>query len=167
MGLFSTPIKTLDDLFVHTLKDIYYAEHQITKALPKMIDKAQNPALKQGFTHHLQETKGQITRLDEIFQKLGQPAEGVTCEAIDGIIAEAKEVMSDIADPAVMDVGMASAAQAVEHYEMSRYGTLIALAKQLGHNDCVPLLQKTLDEEHAADRKLTEIAQGDLNRKAA
>lgn len=167
MGLFSSPIKTLDDLFVHTLKDIYYAEHQITKALPKMIDKAQNPALKQGFTSHLQETKEQIARLDQIFGKLGLKPEGVTCEAIDGIIAEAKEVMSDIDDQAVLDVGMASSAQAVEHYEMSRYGTLIALARQLGHTDCVPLLQKTLDEERTADRKLTDIAESQVNRKAA
>ena len=167
MGLFSSPIKTLDDLFVHTLKDIYYAEHQITKALPKMIDKAQNPALKQGFTSHLQETKEQIARLDQIFDKLGLKPEGVTCEAIDGIIAEAKEVMSDIDDRAVLDVGMASSAQAVEHYEMSRYGTLIALARQLGHTDCVPLLQQTLDEERTADRKLTDIAESQVNRKAA
>ena len=167
MGLFTTPIKTLDDLFVHTIKDMYYAEHQITKALPTMIEKAQNPKLKEGFTHHLQETKQHIVRLEQVFKMLGQPAEGVTCEALDGIVAEAKQVMSDIADPSVLDVGMASSAQAVEHYEISRYGTLIALARQLGHTDCVSLFQQTLEEEKAADRKLTEISETQVNRKAA
>jgi ferritin-like metal-binding protein YciE len=167
MGLFSTPIKTLDDLFIHTLQDIYYAEQQITKALPTMIEKAQNPALKSGFTQHLQETKQQIVRLEQVFKALNQPVKGVTCAAMDGIIAEAKEVMSDISDPKVLDVGMTSAAQAVEHYEISRYGTLVALAKQLGQNDCAALLHQTLEEEKATDRKLTEIAEAQVNRKAA
>jgi ferritin-like metal-binding protein YciE len=167
MGLFSTPIKTLDDLFVHTLQDIYYAEQQITKALPTMIEKAHNPALKQGFTSHLQETKQQITRLEEVFRALKQEPKGVTCEAIDGIIKEAKQVLSDVEDPHVRDVALATSAQAVEHYEIARYGSLIALAKQLGHNNVVQHLQTTLDEEKEADRKLTQVSETQVNRKAA
>jgi ferritin-like metal-binding protein YciE len=167
MGLFTKPIKNLDDLFVHTLQDIYYAENQITKALPQMIEKASNPELKAGFESHLRETHEQITRLDQIFTALNQPAKGVTCEAIDGIIKEAKEIISDVDDPAVLDVALASAVQAVEHYEISRYGTLIALARQLGLNQITRPLQTTLDEEKAADRKLTEIAEMRVNRKAA
>jgi ferritin-like metal-binding protein YciE len=167
MGLFTTPIKTLDDLFLHTLKDIYYAEHQITKALPKMIEKSSNPTLREGFSHHLQETHGQIERLEQVFALLDQTPSGVTCEAIDGIIAEAKQVISDVGDAAVLDAAMASSAQAVEHYEISRYGTLIALAKQLGHLNVVSLLKATLDEERAADLKLTELAESQINRQAA
>ncbi len=167
MGIFSSPIKTLDDLFVHTLQDIYYAENQITKALPTMIEKATNPALKSGFTSHLQETKQQIVRLEQAFKSLNLPVKGVTCQAMDGILAEAKEVMSDIGDAKVLDVGMASSAQTVEHYEISRYGSLIAMAKQLGHNDVATLLHQTLEEEKAADRKLSEIADSQVNRKAA
>lgn len=167
MGIFSASIKSLDDLFLHTLQDIYYAEQQITKALPTMIEEAQNPALKSGFTQHLQETKQQIVRLEQIFKALNQPVKGVTCLAIDGIIGEAKEVMHEIKDPNVMDVGLASSAQAVEHYEISRYGTLIAMAKQLGQNDVAALLNETLEEEKATDRKLTEIAEAQVNRKTA
>jgi ferritin-like metal-binding protein YciE len=167
MGLFTTPVKTLDDLFVHTLKDVYYAEHQITKALPKMIEKAHNSALKEGFKHHLKETQGHVVRLEQVFKTLNKKAESVTCEAIDGILAEAKQVISDVRDDAVLDAAIASSAQAVEHYEISRYGTLIALAKQLGHHDCVAPLQATLDEEKAADRKLTEISESQVNRRAA
>jgi len=167
MGLFTKPIKNLDDLFLHTLQDIYYAENQITKALPQMIEKTSNPELKAGFESHLRETHEQITRLDQIFAALNQPAKGVTCEAIDGIIKEAKQIISDVDDAAVLDVALASAAQAVEHYEISRYGTLIALARQLGLNQITRPLQTTLDEEKAADRKLTEIAETRVNRKAA
>jgi ferritin-like metal-binding protein YciE len=167
MGLFTTPIKTLDDLFVHTLQDIYYAEQQITKALPTMIEKAQNPKLQTGFREHLQETKQHVVRLEQIFKELNQPVKGVTCQAIDGIIAEAKQVMSDISDPHVMDVALTTSAQAVEHYEISRYGSLIALAKQLGHNECVNTLHQTLQEEKAADEKLTEVAKAQVNPQAA
>jgi ferritin-like metal-binding protein YciE len=167
MGLFTKPIKTLDDLFVHTLQDIYYAENQITKALPQMIEKATNPALKQGFEMHLQETHGQIARLEQVFAALNQPVKGVTCEAIDGIVKEAKEIISDVDDAAVLDVALAGSAQAVEHYEISRYGTLISLAHQLGYNQVVPHLQASLDEEKAADRKLTEIAEQHVNKRAA
>jgi ferritin-like metal-binding protein YciE len=167
MGLFTTPVKTLDDLFVHTLQDIYYAEQQITKALPTMIEKAHNPALKQGFTAHLQETKQHLTRLEEVFRALKQEPKGVTCEAIDGIIKEAKQVLSDVEDPRVRDVALATSAQAVEHYEIARYGSLIALAKQLGHNSVVKNLQATLEEEKAADRKLTQVSESQVNKQAA
>jgi ferritin-like metal-binding protein YciE len=167
MGLFTTPIKTLDDLFAHTLQDIYYAEQQITKVLPTMIEKAHNPALKAGFTSHLAETKQQVVRLEEVFAALKQEPKGVTCEAIDGIIKEAKQVVSDVEDPKVRDVALATSAQAVEHYEIARYGSLIALANQLGHHNVVKHLQTTLDEEKAADRKLTEVSQSQVNRKAA
>jgi ferritin-like metal-binding protein YciE len=167
MGLFTTPIKTLDDLFVHTLQDMYYAENQIIKSLPKMIDKAADPQLKQDFQTHLRETENQVKRLEQVFQMHGEQAKGVTCEAMDGILAEAKQVMSDVGDVDVLDAAMLSAAQAVEHYEITRYGTLIALAKQLGRKDCASVLEQTLQEEKATDKKLTEIAEGWVNRKAA
>lgn len=167
MGLFTSPIKTLDDLFIHTLQDIYYAEQQITKALPTMIDKAENSTLKSGLKQHLQETEQHVTRLEQIFKRLNQPVKGVDCQAIDGIIAEAKQVMSDVADPKVRDAAMITSAQAVEHYEISRYGSLIALAKQTGHENCVDLLHTTLQEEKSADEKLTEVAKAQVNPKAA
>jgi ferritin-like metal-binding protein YciE len=167
MGLFTKPIKTLDDLFTHTLQDMYYAEAQIIKTLPTMIEKARNLELKEGFTAHLQETKQHVTRLDEVFAALQQEPKGVTCEAIDGIIKEAKEVLSDVEDPHVRDVALATSAQAVEHYEIARYGSLIALAKQLGHNNVVKHLQATLDEEKAADAKLTRISESQVNKQAA
>ncbi len=167
MGMFSKPIKTLDDLFVHTLQDMYYAENQITKALPKMIDKASDPQLKQGFQTHLEETRNQIKRLEQVFKMHDQEVKGVTCAAMDGIIEEAEEVAGDVADPEVLDAAMLSSAQAVEHYEIARYGTLIALAKQLGRSDCAQVFSETLEEEKATDRKLTEIAESRVNRKAA
>jgi ferritin-like metal-binding protein YciE len=167
MGLFTTPIKTLDDLFVHTLRDMYYAENQITKALPKMIEKATNPQLKQGFQTHLKETANHIRRLEQVFQMHGKEPKAVTCEAMDGILAEAKQVMSDVGDNNVLDAAMISSAQAVEHYEISRYGTLIALARELGRQDCASVLEQTLQEEKATDKKLTEIAEGRVNRRAA
>ena len=167
MGLFSKPIKTLDDLFVHTLQDIYYAEQQITKNLPTMISKATNPALKAAFQKHLGETEAQVKRLEEVFKMHGQPVKGVDCAAMDGILAEAKEIMSDCGDPEVLDAAMISAAQAVEHYEMTRYGTLVAFAKQLGRADCAKLLQQTLDEEKATDHALSGIAESRVNRAAA
>ena len=167
MGLFSKPIKTLDDLFVHTLQDIYYAENQIAKALPTMIGKATDPQLKQAFEMHLGETKNQITRLEKVFQMHGQPVKGVTCQAIDGIIAEAQEIIGDVADKEVLDAAMLSSAQAVEHYEITRYGTLVAFAKQLGRNDCAAVLEENLAEEKATDKKLTGIAESRVNRKAA
>jgi Uncharacterized protein conserved in bacteria len=136
MGLLTKPIKTLDDLFVHTLQDIYYAEQQITKALPKMISKVSNPDLKQGLQDHLQQTKNQVTRAEQVFRMIGQPAKAVTCPAIDGILEEANEILGDAKDAEVLDAAAAAAAQAVEHYEIARYGTLIAWARELGRDDC-------------------------------
>jgi ferritin-like metal-binding protein YciE len=167
MGLFSKPIKTLDDLFVHTLQDIYYAENQITKNLPTMIEKASNPELKSAFKQHLAETENQITRLEQVFDMVGQSVKGVTCEAMNVILDEAKEIISDCDDPNVCDAAMVSAAQAVEHYEITRYGSLIGYAKQLGRTDCASVLNETLEEEKAADRKLTQIAESKINRRAA
>jgi len=167
MGLFSSEIKTLDDLFVHTLQDIYYAENQITKALPTMIAKATDPQLKQGFETHLTETQNQIKRLEQVFQMHGHQPKGVTCPAIDGIIEEANDVSGDVADKEVLDAALLASAQAVEHYEITRYGTLIAWAKQLGRNDCASVLQQNLEEEKATDQKLTALAESKVNRKAA
>lgn len=167
MGIFSKDIKTLDDLFVHTLRDIYYAEKQLVKALPKMIDKATNPTLKQGLESHVEETKGHVTRLEKVFEMHGVEAKGVDCPAIDGIIEEADEIVGDVDDKDVLDAAIIAAGQAAEHYEMTRYGTLIAWAKQLGRNDCASVLEETLEEEKAADKKLTSLAEGDINRKAA
>ena len=167
MGLFTKDIKTLDDLFVHTLQDIYYAENQITKALPKMISQASDPQLKQGFETHLRETENQIKRLEQVFQMLGDQPKAVDCPAIDGIIKEANEIAGEIADKDVLDAALLAAAQAVEHYEISRYGTLIAWARRLGHNNVVSLLQQTLDEEKATDKRLNEIAESKVNQKAA
>jgi ferritin-like metal-binding protein YciE len=167
MGLFTKDIKTLDDLFVHQLQDIYYAENQITKALPKMISKATDPQLKQGFETHLRETEGQISRLEQVFRMHGQEPKGVTCPAIDGIIEEANEVAGEVADKEVLDAALVAAAQAVEHYEITRYGTLVAWAKQLGREDCASVLQQNLDEEYATDKKLTAMAESKVNRRAA
>src|SRR4051812_21300668 len=140
MGLFSKPIKTLDDLFVHTLQDIYYAENQIAKNLPAMAEKAQDPQLE---------------------------VKGVKCAAMDGIQEEATEIMGDCDDPEVRDAAKLSAAQAVGHYEITRYGTLIAFARQLGRQDCASVLEQTLEEEKATDKKLTGIAEGKVNPKAS
>ena len=166
MGLLSKPIKTLDDLFVHTLQDIYYAEQQILKALPKMIAKVSDPQLKEGFEVHLIETQGQVTRLEQVFKMHGHSPKAVNCPAIDGIIEEANEIMSDASDPEVLDAAALAAAQAVEHYEITRYGTLAAWARQLGRSDCASLLEETLEEEKATDLKLTAIAEARVNRVA-
>jgi ferritin-like metal-binding protein YciE len=166
MGLFTTPIKTMDDLFVHTLQDMYYAEQQIVKNLPTMIKKAGSRELRDAFQHHLGETEGHVRRLEQVFQMHDQPVKAVDCPAIDGILSEAKDVISDCGDQQVCDAAMLSAAQAVEHYEITRYGTLIAFAKRLGRDDCASVLEKTLQEEKAADQKLTSISET-LNRMAA
>jgi len=167
MGLFSKDIKNMNDLFVHTLRDIYYAEQQIVKALPDMIEKATDPQLKGGFQNHLQQTQNHVKRLEQVFQLIGEKAQGVDCPAIDGIIEEANDVAGEVAQKPVLDAALIAAAQAVEHYEMTRYGTLIAWANQLGKHDCIPLLQQTLAEEKATDKKLTEMAESQVNRKAA
>jgi len=167
MGIFSSDIKTLDDLFVHQLRDIYYAEKQIVQALPEMIEKAKDPGLKQGFEAHLGETKNHVKRLEQVFKMHGVEAKGVECPAIDGIIEEADEIAGEVDDTKVLDAALIAAAQAVEHYEITRYGTLIAWAKQLGRQDCASVLEETLKEEKAADSKLTSLAERDVNVKAA
>jgi ferritin-like metal-binding protein YciE len=167
MGLFSKDIKTLDDLFVHQLRDIYYAEKQIVQALPDMIEKAKDPGLKQGFEAHLGETKNHVKRLEQVFKMHGVEAKGVECPAIDGIIEEADEIAGEVDDEKVLDAALIAAAQAVEHYEITRYGTLIAWAKQLGRPDCASVLQENLEEEKAADSKLTSLAERSVNVKAA
>jgi ferritin-like metal-binding protein YciE len=167
MGLFSKDIKSMDDLFVHTLQDIYYAEKQIEKALPKMIEKASPGELRDGFETHLRETHGHVQRLEKVFEMQGQTPKGVTCPAIDGIIKEADEIAADVADQEVLDAALAAAAQAVEHYEITRYGTLISWARELGRTDVAGVLEQTLNEEKATDAKLTKIAEARLNRKAA
>lgn len=166
MGLFSSPIKTMDDLYLHTLQDIYYAEAQILKALPKMTESAAHPQLKSALQSHRDETEEQVQRLERVFALLGQPAKGATCPAIDGIIDEAQELISDCDDPNVRDAAMLAAAQAVEHYEISRYGTLIAWSGQAGRQDFVELLARTLAEEKAADEKLSALALAAVNREA-
>jgi ferritin-like metal-binding protein YciE len=167
MGFFSKDIKTMDDLFVHTLRDIYYAEKQIVQALPEMVHKSSDPQLKQGFRAHLGETKNHVTRLEQVFKLHGQQTSLVDCPAIDGIIDETVEVVGEVEDKSVLDAALIAAAQAVEHYEITRYGSLIAWAKQLGRDDCAALLQQNLEEEKAADKKLTAMAESKLNRRAA
>jgi ferritin-like metal-binding protein YciE len=168
MGLFTKDIQTMDDLFVHGLKDIYYAEHQIVKSLPQMIDKATNRDLSKGLRDHLEETRKQIGRLDQIFKKLELAPQGVRCPAVDGLIAEADEVAGEVADKQVLDAAIVGAAQSVEHYEIARYGTLIAWADELGHDDVVRLLTTNLNEEKAADKKLSTVAlRKGVNRRAA
>ena len=166
MGLFTKDIASFEDLFLHQLQDVYYAEQQITKALPKMIEKATAPALQQGFRTHLTETENQIQRLEQVFETIGEKVKGVTCQAIDGIIKEANEVAGEIADKRVLDAALIAAAQAVEHYEIARYGTLVAWAKEIGRTEVAAILQQTLDEEHATNDKLTSLATGQVNHAA-
>jgi len=167
MGFFSKDIHTMNDLFVHTLRDVYYAEKQILKSLPEMIEKASDTQLKQGLQSHLGETDNHVRRIEEVFRMQGVEAQGVNCPAIDGIIDEAEEVAGDVDDKQVLDAALIAAAQAVEHYEITRYGSLVAWAKQLGRGDCATILQRTLDEEKATDQKLTSMAEKRLNLKAA
>lgn len=167
MGLFNKDIRTLDDLFVHQLRDIYYAEKQIVQTLPEMIEKATDSNLKRGFETHLGETKNHVKRLEQVFKMHGVEAKGIDCPAIDGIIEEADDIIADVEDKKVLDAALIAAAQAVEHYEITRYGTLIAWAKQLGRPDCASVLQQNLEEEKATDAKLTSLAERNVNVKAA
>jgi ferritin-like metal-binding protein YciE len=168
MGLFSKDIQNMDDLLLHGLHDIYYAEKQITKALPKMIDKATNRDLAQGLKSHLEETNKQIERLDQVFKKLGKTPQSTDCPAIDGLIKEADNTAGEVEDKSVLDAAIIANAQAVEHYEIARYGTLIAWAEELGHDDIVRFLTTNLNEEKAANTKLTAVAlRKGVNRKAA
>lgn len=151
-------MESLKDLFVEELKDLYSAENQILKALPKMIKKATSKQLKSGFEQHLKETQGQVERLEKIFEELGQSPKGKKCKGMEGVLADGKELMEEDAEPEVMDAGLISAAQHVEHYEIAGYGCVRTYAELLGHNNFANLLQKTLDEESATDKKLTELA---------
>ena len=159
--------KTLSDLFLDTLKDIYFAEKQILKALPKMARAAQSEEGKAGFLQHREETQGQIERLEQVFELLGKSPRGKTCEAIQGILAEGEEIMEDYKGTAALDAGLISSAQAVEHYEIASYGTLIAMAKHIGIKAAaIQLLKDTLAEEKATDEKLTKIAEQGGNQAA-
>jgi ferritin-like metal-binding protein YciE len=167
MGLFSKEIKTMDDLFLHVMQDIYYTENQILKALPDMIEKATNRELTAALKAHLGETEKQVQRLEQAFEMIGEEPKGTSCPAIDGIIKEAKEIAGEVEDKSVLDAALLAAAQAVEHYEITRYGTLIAWSEELGKGAIGKLLTTTLNEEKAADKKLTGIAEKKVNLKAA
>src|SRR3569623_112361 len=168
MGIFTKDIKTMDDLLLHQLHDIYYAEQQITKALPKVIEKATNRDLVSGLKAHLEETYKQIERLKKVFEKLGQQPKGTTCQAIDGIIKETNEVAGEIEDKAVLDAAIVASCQAVEHYEICRYGTLIARAESAGNDEIVRLLTTTLNEAQGANTKLnTDAMRKGVNKKAS
>jgi len=166
MGLFFKDIKTMEDLYVHGLQDIYYAENKIAKSLPKMIDKASNGELKRGFQTHLKETENQIKRLERVFEMHGKEASGHKCPAIDGILREADDVMGDIEDQDVLNSAIIALAQAVEHYEITRYGALMAWAAGLGHRQSAKVLGETLKEEKATDAKLTALAERKINPRA-
>ena len=156
-------MEKFSELFEATLKDIYYAEKAILKALPKMAKKSSSDKLEAAFTQHLRETERQVQRLDEVFKLIGKRAAGKDCPAIDGIIEEAEEVMKEAKDDTIRDAAMVAAAQAVEHYEISRYGTLIAWADKMEMSDAAELLHQTLEEEKLTDQKLTELAESEIN----
>lgn len=160
-------VKSMDDLFLHLLKDMYHAEKQVLKALPKMAKNTESPELKKAFETHFNETEGQVDRLEKVFDLLGKRAQGKPCAAMEGLVEEGKEAMDEIEDAQVLDAALLAGAQAVEHYEISRYGTLIAWAKQIGLKDAVSLLQQNLDEEKNADKLLNQIALGSVNKVAA
>ncbi|MBM7404998.1 MULTISPECIES: ferritin-like domain-containing protein [Sphingomonas] len=166
MSLFGADTHTLDDLFVHGLKTIYYAERQILETLPQMIEMATDPQLKAGFQQHLRETEGQRTRLEQVFRMHGVEADETKCPAIDGIIKAANATAADIDDKQVLDAALAFGAQMVEHYEIAQYGTLIAWARELGRSDCAAVLDENLAEEKATDAKLTDLAEARINRAA-
>jgi ferritin-like metal-binding protein YciE len=159
--------KGLNDLFLDTLKDIYFAEKQILRALPKMAKAAQSDKLRAAFEKHHGETEGQIERLEQVFELMDKPARGKTCDAIQGILDEGKEIMDEYKGTDALDAGMISAAQAVEHYEIARYGTLKQWAQQLGMKDAVRLLDQTLQEEKKTDENLTSLAESSVNVAAA
>jgi ferritin-like metal-binding protein YciE len=160
-------IKSMDDLFLHLLKDMYHAEKQLLKALPKLAKNSKDPDLKKAFTAHLKETEGQVKRLEKVFGLLGKKPQGIPCKAMQGLIEEGKEAIEEIEDAEVLDAALLAGAQAVEHYEISRYGTLIAWANQIGLTQAVQLLDANLSEEKNADKLLNTIALGDVNQKAA
>ena len=168
MGLLtSKTFETLEDLFIAQLQDLYDAEQRLTKALPKMADAASCSQLKSAFEHHLQETKGHVVRLEQVFESIGQEAKSETCEAMKGLVSEGSEMIDAKGDPDVKDAALIASAQRVEHYEIAGYGTARALAQRLNHQQAAQLLQTTLEEEAAADRKLTDIAEHETNPAAA
>jgi ferritin-like metal-binding protein YciE len=160
-------MKKLEDLFLHLLKDVYHAEKQVVRAMPKMAKSVESDELRQAFETHQQETVQQVQRLEQVFEMVGKKPRAETCPAIQGLVEEAKDVMDGAEDPDVLDAGILAAAQAIEHYEIARYGTLRAWAEELGMNDAARLLQQTLDEEKKTDKLLSEIAVSRLNREAA
>ena len=160
-------LEQLQDLFVHNLKDMYSAENQILKALPKMVEAAETPELKSAFEEHLKQTQGQVQRLEQVFDKIKEKPGGVVCKGMKGLLEEGQELIEEKADPAVRDAGLIEAAQKVEHYEIAGYGTLRTYANLLGFKDVAGLLQQTLDEEGATDKKLTRLAEGIVNKEAA
>jgi ferritin-like metal-binding protein YciE len=164
MGIFTRDLKTLEDLFMHGLKDIYYAENQIVKNLPKMIEAASDAELKKALKAHLVETENQVARLEQAFEALGEDPRGTRCPGIDGILTEGDEVLGDVDGRTVTNAAVVAAAQSVEHYEITRYGTLIAWATELGKDDVVPYLERNLREEKAADKKLSAIAEARVNK---
>jgi ferritin-like metal-binding protein YciE len=164
MGLFTRDLKSLEDLFLHGLKDIYYAENQIVKNLPKMIDAATDAELKKGLKQHLAETENQVVRLEQAFELLGEDPRGTRCPGIDGILTEGDSLLGEVEGRVVTNAAIVASAQAVEHYEISRYGTLIAWAQELGKDQVVPLLERNLREEKAADKKLSAVAEARVNK---
>jgi ferritin-like metal-binding protein YciE len=156
-------MSTLHDLFVHELKDLYAAEKQLVKALPKMAKAASSENLRAGFQEHLEVTKAQVGRLEEIFSMLEASTRGSKCVAMEGLIEEGAQIMEEDAEPAVMDAALIAAAQKVEHYEIAGYGTVATYARMLGHNEAAELLQQTLEEEKETDEKLTELAESEIN----
>lgn len=160
-------VKTMDDLFLHLLKDMYHAEKQLLKALPKMAKNTESKELKKAFETHLKETEGQVERIEQVFDIIGKKAQGKPCAAMEGLVEEGKEAIDEIEDPEVLDAALLSGAQAVEHYEISRYGTMVAMAKQLGLGDAAKLLDQNLTEEKNTDKILNQIALNSVNQKAA
>lgn len=160
-------MNSLQDLFLHHMKDMYYAEKKILKSLPKMAEKAGEEQLRKAFHEHEKQTEGQIKRLEQVFKELGEKAAGDTCQAIDGIIEEAEELMQEAQDEDTCDAGLIASAQAVEHYEIARYGTMATWAKQLGMKEAEKLLHQTLEEEKKTDQKLTKLAEQRINKQAA
>jgi ferritin-like metal-binding protein YciE len=157
---------TLHDAFIDELRDTYDAERQLTKALPKLAKAAANPRLREAFEMHLEETQGQVERLEQVFESLDEKVRGKHCEGIAGIIEEGKAIMEEDFDDTTMDACLIAAGQRAEHYEMAAYGTLVAWAEAMGHTEAAKLLQQTLDEEGEADKKLTALAESSINAKA-
>ena len=160
-------VKTLNDLFVETLKDLYYVEKKLVKTLPKMSEKATSPELRQAMEDHLRETETHVQRLEQVFELLDQRASAKTCEALEGLIREADETTGEIEDQQTLDAALISSAQTVEHYEIARYGTLACWAAEIGNTEVAELLEQTLEEEKAADERLSVIAEDQINQRAA